>query len=135
MLNRVFPMPSLMRFQRVLRELQEQVKGVRGLQRQVRLLASHNEVLQHKIASDSVRTAQAAREARRKEQRHAALVADMQAEVASRDSEVCSRQMVTSAAQSLLCFCVLAACGIVVCVLCVIHEGFTNRAVLVLQKL
>lgn len=61
---------------------------MRGLQRQVRLLASHNEVLQHKIASDSTRSAQVAQEMRRKEKRHAAALADMQAQVSSRDSEV-----------------------------------------------
>ena len=61
---------------------------MQALKRQNRLLASDNEVLTHKIASDVTRTTHAEKASKRREAAHASALADLQSDIAVKDAEV-----------------------------------------------
>ena len=61
---------------------------MQALKRQNRLLASDNEVLTHKIASDVTRTTHAEKASKRREAAHASALADLQSDITVKDAEV-----------------------------------------------
>jgi hypothetical protein len=70
--------------------VQEQVKGVRTLQRQNRLLASNLDVLQHKISSDVKQRSVVEKVNKRRQAEHACTLAELQANVSAKDVQVSS---------------------------------------------